>query len=30
MVELTPNSPDFDDQTLIAMLHEARRHLAGE
>lgn len=29
-VQLTPDSPDFDDQTLIAMLHEACRHLAGE
>ncbi len=29
-VQLTPDAPDFDDHTLIAMLHEARRHLAGE
>ena len=28
MVRLTPDAADFDDQYLIAMLHEARRELA--
>jgi ParB family chromosome partitioning protein len=30
MVQLTPDGPNFDDQTLIAMLHEARRQLVGQ
>lgn len=30
MVQLTPNDPTFDDQTLVAMLHEARRQLVGQ
>jgi ParB family chromosome partitioning protein len=29
IVQLTPNDPNFDDQTLIAMLAEARRQLIG-
>jgi ParB family chromosome partitioning protein len=30
VVQLTPTDPSFDDQILVAMLHEARRHLAGQ